>query len=67
MGNDNIRWFVQAVDGSGEFGMFKLMDGLVRFQRPACQFGSYQQAMCFFQLVHWNFVPRPMALDLPIA
>ena len=25
MGNANILWFAQAVDDSGEFGMFKLM------------------------------------------
>ena len=60
MGTADIRWFVQAVDDSGEFGMFKLMDNLVRFQRFAGQFRSYQQAMalCLFQLVHWHFVPH---------
>jgi len=56
MGNANILWFAQAVDDSGEFGSFKLMENLARFLRFACCFGSYQQAMCLFQLVHWNFV-----------
>ena len=54
--NANILWFAQAVDDTGEFGSFKLMVNLARFQRFAGIFGSYQQAMCLFQLVHWNFV-----------
>ena len=56
MGNANILWFAQAVDDSGEFPSFKLMENLARFQRFAGIFGSHQQAMCLFQLVHWNFV-----------
>ena len=58
MNNANILWFAQAVDDSGEFGLFKLMHNLARFQRFAGCFGSYQQAMCLFQLVHWHFVPH---------
>lgn len=56
--DENIMWFVDAVDASGEFGHFKLKDNISSFQRFVQIFGSPPKAMCLFQLTHWEFVPH---------
>jgi len=50
--DENIMWFVDAVDASGEFGHFKPKDNISSFQRFVQIFGSQPKAMCLFQLTH---------------